>query len=69
VTLGFENREQVYFLAGLVVFAGYLMYISLAPRRAAAPAPSHPSTPQRGRKAIGWHPAGQRTDRIPGVVL
>jgi len=52
MTLGLEHREQVYFLAGLILVAGYIMYSSRAPRKPAAPK-SHPSIPKRGDKAIG----------------
>jgi hypothetical protein len=66
--IGFEHREQVYFLAGLIVFAGYVMYLSLIPKHhATGPAtPSHPTAPHPGSKAIGWN---EIQSRMPGVRL
>ena len=54
--LGLEHREQVYFLAGLIVLAGYMMYVNWMPgHRASAPRPlpAHPSAPRPGAKAVG----------------
>jgi hypothetical protein len=65
VKLGLENREQVYFLAGLIVFAGYMMYVSLG--RRAAPQPPRHTTPHRGERAIGWNDAPDY--RLPGAGL
>jgi len=71
--LGLENREQVFFLAGLVAFAGYMMYVSWIPgHRATAPnpAPAHPSAPRQGRKAIGLNNQRDRMEfRSPGARL
>ena len=70
--LGIEHREQVYFLAGLIVFAGYMMYISLSAvrRPAERSVPSHPSKPQRGSKAIGRNDMKPVSGRpLPGVGL
>jgi hypothetical protein len=49
--LGTENREQVYFLVGLAVVAGYVVYLNLLSRHAEAPpAPVPiPGSPGGGR--------------------
>ena len=69
MTLGFEHREQVYFLGGLILFAGYVMYSS-RPSRTHAPKPPHPSTPRRGDKAIGCYDVRKQiAERLPGAWL
>jgi len=55
--LGTEHREQVYILTGLLLFAGYMLYTNLAPKRqnpASLPAPHRPADPRSPRKAVGW---------------
>lgn len=48
--LGIEHREQVYFLVGLVMAAGYVVYVTMRPVRAEQPPPpSH----YRARQSTG----------------